>query len=337
MPGPDPRYEGRWLDSAGWPVRARRLGPLRYSDLGRRALEIVAPSEVVPLARWLSRFADTCWERAGRPDPWTLVVVSGDNGSLARALLDLEPRCGPALRYVLVDPDRAVPEVGAGPPADMARRVPLENPAFLYPVAAEDQGAEAGGEYDGEYLDAGERPVARGVGPLATFLTERPDLGERDGAVVAIGVLSRLPFDLYEHDGERWRELRLAAGPEGSGTQEVAVELPPGTTVAAPPGPAPGHEPARYRDPTGATAWLRTVLAGSSGGRLAVVDDWAPDPVASPSVAPGPSASASPSVAPGPSASPLHLRPLGLVREPEVPGPEPVAGTSLSVVTWRLG
>jgi Putative S-adenosyl-L-methionine-dependent methyltransferase len=308
--------QGRWLDREEWPARARRLGPLRYSDLGRRALEPARAEVAEALAGWLSRFVDRCWDEAGRPDPFTVVVASGDDGTLAGAVLDARPRCLPALRYVLVDPDR---EGDAGPPPDLARRVPLENPAFLYPAAG--PGA-AGATIDD--LDEGEWNPARGVGPLATFLTDMPSLGEHDGAVVAVGVLSRLPFDLFEWDGRQWREIRLAAG-EGLGVadgpqepmEEVAVDLAPASDwpAGAPLGrPLPG----RYRLPTGAAAWLRDALTTFTHGRLAVVDEWDGGPENGP-------------------AAGLDLEVLRHIREPGPPGPEPVAGTSLSVVTWRLG
>jgi hypothetical protein len=304
--------QGRWLDRPEWPARARRLGPLRYSDLGRRALEPAGTQAVEALAGWLIRFVDRCWEEADRPDPFTVVVASGDDGTLARAVLEAQPRCRPALRYVLVDPDR---EEGAGPPPELARRVPIENPAFLYPAAGP---GEFGVAIDD--LDEGEWTPARGVGPLATFLTDMPSLGDYDGAVVAIGVLSRLPFDLFEWDGGQWREIRLSAGEE-SGTadgppepmEEVAVDLAPAADRPAG-APLGGPVPARYRLPTGAAAWLRDALSTFSGGRLAVVDEWGDG-----------------------TGGGLDLDVLRHVREPEPPRPEPVAGTSLSVVTWRLG
>lgn len=305
MPGPDPRVEGRWLDRDQWPARARRFGPLRYSDLGRRALEPLGSDEVGPVRAWLSGFADRCWEQAGRPDPFTVVVVSGDDGTLAQDLLAGPLLCRRALRYVLVDPDRADAGGSVGAPPEMARRVPLENPAYLYPSAppAGTPGSESDLDGDAD-LEAGEPAPAQGVGPLATFLTEVPGLGEYDGVLVALETLSRLPFDLFQWDGARWCEVRLAAG-DGA-MEEVEVELPDGARL--PPGPA--GRTSRHRVPVGATEWLRAVLAGFAGRRLAVVDRW------------------------GDGLDPDRLL---QVRQPEAARPEPVAGTSMSVVTWRLG
>jgi hypothetical protein len=315
---------GSWRDSAGWLARARRLGPLRYSDLGPRRLSPVSPPDVGPLAAWLADFADERWEEAGRADPFTLVVVSGDDGSLARAVLAIPPRCGSALRYVLVDPDRAA-DAGAaergrsGPPPGLSRLVPLENPAFLYPAAPVATGEEGDGPM-GAAPDRDERQPARGVGPLATFLTEVPSLGDDDGALVALDVLGHLPYDRFEWVDGRWLEIRVAAPSDLPDTSaqdaqdrmtEIAV---PADDATLPPvrGPAGG----RYLKRSGAALWLRRILPTAPGSILAVVDSWS-------------------GTSGGPEA--LDLDQLRQVREAMLPAPAPVAGTSLAVVTWRLG
>lgn len=309
---PAPTGEG-WLESADWLARARRLGPLRYSDLGPRRLSPGTPEETEALSAWIAGVADRWWADAGRPDPYTLVVVSGDDGHLARAVLAAGPDCAPALRYVLVDPDHAG---RAGPPAGLSRLVDLEEPAFLYPAApspvipARGVASEpAEDEWADDELDGADRPAARGIGPLATFLTEVPGLGETAGAIIAVSALSRLPYELYERVDGGWCEVRVAA----SGEELVEIDV-------------PGEEPAlgsplhpagttRWRRLTGAVDWLRRQLPAAETGVLAVVDDWAE---------------------PGDTDT-LDLAQLRHVRQPLHDEPQTVAGTLRSVVTWRLG
>lgn len=318
MATPEPALSsGSWLSSAEWPARARRLGPLKYSDLGSRRLTPPAPEERGALASWVAASADQWWDAAGRPDPFTLVVVSGDDGQMARAVLDLGPRCAPALRYVLVDPDHAG---RAGPPDGMARLVDLEEPAFLYPAAPSPVTpvSDADQESTDDELDAGERPAARGIGPLATFLTEVPSLGDGSGAIVAIGSLSRLPYDLYEKIGDAWCEVRVAA----SGDRLVEINV-PGSEEGASPASLPTPLPmgvTRWRRLNGAVDWLRRQLPTAETGVLAVVDRWTDPGTAAPS-----------------DTESLDLHQLRTVREPLDPAPRPVEGARQSVVAWRLG
>lgn len=348
MPSSDaPSGEG-WLESPQWINRARRLGPLRYSDLGPRRMGPPARGvdELAALASWIGTAADTWWEAAGRPDPYTLVVASGDDGQLARSVLAAGPACGRALRYVLVNPDLAG---HTEPPAAMAATVALEEPAFLYPSVAgrpadrapAGPGAEEPEDLD---LDLGERPPARGIGPLATFLTDVPALGEAEGAVVAVRLLSRLPYDLYERRDGEWCEVRIAAAAAraesettsgtdaaGDGADHapgedaipvglVELTVPAGDLVPTRQAPnqppaAPENDLSRWRRLTGASDWLRRILPTAAAGVLAVIDDWGPS---------------------GDTDS-LDLAQLRHVREPQTAQPAAVGGTSLSVVTWRLG
>ena len=304
MPSPPAALDpAEWLESSEWLARARRLGPLPCSYLGRRRLSAPPAEAVAPLAGWLSAWLDRSWEEAGRPDPFTAVVVSGDQGGLAAQLLAGSPRCAPALRYVVVDPDRE----GMEPPAELVRSVRLEEPAFLYPASArpdEEADSRAEGPPPDEF-DLEERPPARGIGPLTTFLHEVPVLGEGEGTVVAVEVLSRLAYDLYEQGTDGWQEVRLAAG------DDELVEM----VVPAPPD-GPPHQAAtgadRWRHQTGAAGWLRRILPLAAGGRVAVVDRWGePDG--------------------------LDLEQLRQVRQPLDDRLGVVAGTPWSVIAWRLG
>ncbi len=329
MPGPEAFHVPGWIDSADWAARARRQGPLRYSDLGRRRLSRPEPGQLAGLAAWLAAFADADWEASGQPDPYTLVVVSGDRGSLAAAVLAARPRCGPALRYVLVDPD--VDPAGA-PPEGMSKLVPLESPALLYPSAPRPDRGAGGRRHGGKqetttpgtttWWDPDEHPPARGVGPLATFLTDVPGLGDGEGAIVAIEVWSRLPYDVYQRVDGQWMESRLSVAPAGPARLGPGAALELGETlvdIAVAPDhdliEAAGSERTTLRVPSGAAGWLRRVLPTATDAVLAVVDRWDGD---------------------GPGLA-LDLDRIRLVRNPAQPAPVPVGGTSFSVVTWRLG
>lgn len=260
--------------------RFRRLGPLRYSDLGRRLL---APPEQPndaggqgsQLTGWLARSLDRWWADQGRPDPFTLVVVSGDDGRLARAVLDARPACAPALRYVLVDPDHGDPAV---PPDAVTARLALEQPAFLYPAAASGVDAE---DADG---DGSERPPATGIGPLCTFLPTPPALGGGAGAVVAIEMLSRLAYDVYVTDARgTWYEVRLAMDEAAWAEVTVALDAPPagmvggagaagGIGAAGGVGLTGGAGAGRGVRWSGAIEWTRDVLATGPAVTVAVVE-----------------------------------------------------------------
>lgn len=224
-----------WSAPDDWPVLARRQGPLRYSDLGSRRLS--PPAESV--ASWLAAEVDPWWEAQGAPDPFVLVVVSGDDGRLARGLLVNEPKCLPALRYVSVNP--------LGPPI---KGVPLEAPAFLFPAAGPPG------------IDEEEPPPAAGVGPLFTALDDLPSLPGCTGAVVEIEFLSRMAADRYEWRDNKWYELRVAL--QGDQLVEIAVPAP------GPPGLPPVS--GRHVQPVGATGWLSAMLRCLGAGVVVALD-----------------------------------------------------------------
>lgn len=320
--------EARWLEGSTWLAQARRLGPLRYSDLGRRAVGPAEPGSVAGLGTWLADRLDRWWGEAGRPDPFTAVIVSGDDGALAAAVREAAPACLPALRYVLVDPDAAE---AAEPPPSLSEAVPLENPAFLYPTAP------SGGADDGDADPDDERPPAQGIGPLFTLLRDVPKLGDGAGTVIAVEVLGRLPYDLYtlRPDGA-WAEVRVAA--DGERLTEITVPVDPvqldggvsgeraswgllsgggeseGQALGGG-GSGSGVSGRRYRRLTGAADWLRRQLPAASAGTLTVVDRWAP----------------------GAGGDYLDVDQLAQVRVPVDSRPEPIEGTHLAYVSWHLG
>lgn len=317
----------RWPDLAAAAALARRLGPLRWSQLGRRPAVPLPPADRDAVADWVVAAADRWWHDSGRPDPYTLVVVSADDGQLARQFLALGPECLSALRYVLVDPGCAE----AGPPTGMAGRLALEDPALLYPVGPVPTGPDA---------DPDEPPPpARHVGPLITWLPDLPVPGDdpasgRPGAglIVAVGEAASRPGDRFEWDGRQWCELRLAAAEDGTDRlEEIRVPVPtdagPRATAALPEAPGPG----RYPVAVGARDWLRRIVGTGPFARLIVIDRW--QPVTEPEPGPGPDAGPEPADDAAPGGVPLDQ--LRRVREP-LAGPEPVAA-GWDAVTWRTG
>lgn len=219
--------------------RARRLGPLPYSELPPSGPWLAGPA----VADWEADFADECWIDLGRPDPYPLVEVGAGDGSRAQAVIERGPECLTALRLVLVEP---------GMEESHARLLPVDPAAFLFP---------AGGP-DPDDPEAGPLP-ATGIGPLITSV---PDLPTLDGpaAIVVMGWLSRLPSDRFEWRDDQWWEVRLAAG---DGDELVEMLVPSEGMTAA----TPKKSVARL---TAATAWLANALRSATAGTLAVVDRW---------------------------------------------------------------
>ncbi len=297
---PDP---AGWSDAASWLARARRSGSLRYSDLGARP--VLPPEPLEELAVWLVDAADRWWYQAGRPDPFTLVVDSADDGTLARRFLQLGPECLPCLRYVLVHPDPAPPV--------MAALLGLEDPAYLFPVVAPG-GENAGGRGVLQGAGGGEdAEVATGVGPLVTRVSGLPAV-PGSAVVVAVSTLSRLPSDRVDYRDGRWEEVHLTATPAG-GLVEVNSPLGAESRPLVLEDPTPG----RYAVLGGAVTWLREALSSEIEGLVVVVDDW--------------SAASSPME--GDEVPPLALDQLARIRPPARPRPEPVAGP-LAVVVWSI-
>ena len=131
-----------------------RRGPIPYSEVveaalygpegfyqqggkaGRRGDFLTSP-EVGPLFGILvGRALDREWERMGEPDPFVVVEAGAGPGTLARTVLAGGPACEHALRYVLV-------ERSATQRAVHAERLPLEDPAFAFAPAADDDESRA--------------------------------------------------------------------------------------------------------------------------------------------------------------------------------------------------
>jgi hypothetical protein len=201
------------------------------------------------------------------------------------------------------------------------RGLPIEDPAFLFPV----------GPVDPDDPDAG--PLAAvGVGPLVTTV---PALPVVDGEVIVIlwGWLSRLPADRFEWRDGRWWEVRLAAvdpgseGTEGEEQPTVGSQLPPGLTEMLVPVdrvPSPiGRRPVegqRVADPVGALSFLGEVLRMAPSGVVLAVDRWTVGTTGAVSGA----------------GLELDVERLANVRAPfDMPTAGPTG--ELAVVSWRLG
>lgn len=225
--------------------RARRLGPLPYSELPPSGPWLAGAE----LAEWEADAADRIWLDLGRPDPYPLVEVGAGDGSRARAVLELGPQCLTALRLVLVEP---------GMEEDHGRLLPVDPPAFLFPAGAPDP----------DDPEAGPLP-ATGLGPLVTSVPDLPVL-EGPATIVVMGWLSRLPSDRFEWRDGQWWEVRLAAADSG----DLVDMLVPRESEGAPVPTAGARSGARVARLSGAVDWLGTALRTATSGVLAVVDRW---------------------------------------------------------------
>ncbi len=203
---------------------------------GRRGDFLTSP-EVGPLfGAVLARALDAWWEERGRPDPYLVAEAGAGPGTLAAAVAAAEPRCGPALRYLLVD------------------RV-----ARWRGVQARALALEAGRDV------AGGPP---GRGPVFASTTDLPS-GEGLAVVVANELLDNLRFRVLARGrGGGWDEVFVDR--DGG---ELLVPTDPAAAAWAR-GAAPDAEPgARVPRQEGATDWLRSTLAGlDRGGRVVVLD-----------------------------------------------------------------
>jgi SAM-dependent MidA family methyltransferase len=251
----------------GFRERAERLGPQPFSAFmdwalydpatgffaggggaaGRRGGDFLTSPEVGPLfGAVVARAVDGWWQELGEPDPFVVVDAGAGPGTLARAVLAAEPRCAPALRYVLV-------EASEHQRTRHAEHLPLEQAAFAF--APED--------------DDSPRPQPAGRGPLAVSLGELPRLSA-PCVVLANELLDNLAFDLWERREGSWQQVLVDAD-----LQEVVVPLdPPGWLVAL-----DASEGARIPVQEAARRWVLDALAlarPDDGGHLLVFDYCSP-------------------------------------------------------------
>jgi len=77
-----------------------------YQDGGRagRRGDFITSPEVGPLfAAVIARYLDDCWNEMGCPNTFDVVEVGAGPGTLARGIIDAQPKCISALKYVAVE------------------------------------------------------------------------------------------------------------------------------------------------------------------------------------------------------------------------------------------
>ncbi len=217
-----------------------------------RAGDFLTSPELGPLfGTVMASAVDSWWHDLGRPDPFLVVEAAAGEGALAKAVLDAQPECAPALRYLLVERS----------PARRARQptvLSIEPAAtVLGPMGARDD----------EDLDGAH--TLPGGGPRVASLDELP-AGPITGVVLANELLDNLPFSLLERSSLGWLEVRVTdeAGelaevltPAGAADAELANRLAPAT--------APGQRIPLQRH---ATEWLRSTRRRLTEGRIVLVD-----------------------------------------------------------------
>ena len=218
---------------------------------GRAGRDFVTSPEVGPLFGLLvGRALDRCWDDLDARDPFVVVEAGAGRGRLAADVLASEPRCSPALRYVLVE-------------RSDARRAEQRDVLVLEP--AED----ALGPLVHDDADTG-AVVAGGLGPIATSLAELPALPVT-GVVLANELLDNLPFRMVERTVDGWSEVRVGVTSDGfvedlvRAAPELAVEADHVAAGAVPVG-------TRLPVPTGVREWLQSCAFVLRRGVLIVVD-----------------------------------------------------------------
>ncbi len=188
--------------------RIRRNGPITFAEYqsialydpdhgffaesgaGRAEGDFITSPEVGPLFGVLvARFLDQAWVRLGTPDPFFVVEVGAGNGRLAATILNSEPNCSTALRYVLV-------ETSARHREEQRQRLTIE-PAdeVLGPAVA------------GTDPDEPPELIPRS-GPLVTALDDLPAV-VLTGVVLANELLDNLPVRIVERGEIGWLEVRV--------------------------------------------------------------------------------------------------------------------------------
>ena len=230
---------------------------------GRRGDFLTSP-EVGPLfGAVVARALDEWWSELGCPDPFTVIEAAAGVGTLARAVLQAEPACAPALTYVLVERSAALRH-------RQAEYLPLSDASLAFaPI-------------DPEQLAT--RADALGRGPRVVSLPDLPAVSVV-GVVMANELLDNLAFRLLEWRGDGWLEVRVglaavdpAAATEtstaGTDVELVEVLVPadaPDVALAERLVPAPAIG-ARIPIQRQAAVWVADALDRLARGRLVVID-----------------------------------------------------------------
>jgi len=223
---------------------------------GRRGHFITSPEVGTLFATVLAGALDSWWADLGRPDPFLVVEVGAGVGTLAAGIRRAQPRCSPALRYVLVERSSALRD-------RQARRLTLEPPSSLLR-------AGPGADDDDDEPDP-----SVGTGPMFTSLTDLP--GEPfTGVVLANELVDNMAFVLLQRAECGWSEVRV--GEEGADLVELLVPASPRLAEEAdrlaPDAPHGARIPIQRR----ARTWLRDAHAKVHRGRVVMVDYTATTP-----------------------------------------------------------
>ncbi len=218
---------------------------------GRAGRDFVTSPEIGPLfGALVGRALDRCWDELDARDPFLVVEAGAGRGRLAADVLASEPRCSPALRYVLVE-------------RSDARRADQRDLLALEPVE------DALGPLVHDDVDT-DSVVAGGLGPIATSLPELPAIPV-SGVVFANELLDNLPFRVVERTADGWSEVRVGVASDGfeedlvRAAPDLAVEADHVAAESVPIG-------ARLPVPTGVREWLQSCAFVLRRGVLIVVD-----------------------------------------------------------------
>lgn len=204
--------------------RIRRSGPIPFDHFmelalygeagfytnargaGRAGRDFLTSVQVGPLfAFMVARTIDREWRALGEPDPFFVVEAGAGDGTLAKGVLQAQPECRTALRYLLVERS---PELCARQRAN----VELVDVALLLgPHGQDPQGFET------------ELIPESGVGPLCAQSSELPATVV-DGVIIANELLDNLAFGVAEFDGSVWHEVRVGLN-ESGGFAEVLTPI----------------------------------------------------------------------------------------------------------------
>jgi SAM-dependent MidA family methyltransferase len=218
---------------------------------GRDAADFITSPEVGPTFGALVGVAlDRWWDELEQPDPYVVVEAGAGRGRLAADILRAEPRCLPALRYVLVERSAVLRDA-------QRARLRLEPPDEAF----------------GAYVSGPDAPEpALASGPVFTGIGELPGV-EFEGVVVANELLDNLPFGIASYTGDGWAEVRVGLDAAGDFVEVLVPALPADEAalarVTAGLVLAVGD---RLPIPRGVDDWLRRAAATLHRGYVVLLD-----------------------------------------------------------------
>ncbi|MCX7620947.1 MAG: SAM-dependent methyltransferase [Acidimicrobiales bacterium] len=255
-------------------ARIRRVGPIGFDELMEAALydsevgfyetggqagrrgDFVTSPEIGPLfGAVVARALDDWWAALGEPNPFVVIEAGAGRGALAAAVRAANPRCAPALTYVLVDRSAWLRE-------RQREHLELTAPEFALPpsTAADNDGAAA-------VPAAG----ATGRGPRFVSLPELPAV-RIQGVVLANELLDNVPCRLLERTGTGWSEVQIGLTdgqlPLAEHLTPVSEELEALANRLAPDA-RPGARIPLQRQ---AADWLKNAFGVLEAGWLVIID-----------------------------------------------------------------